>query len=666
MRLEKEGTCTPSQKLAGFNFCRFRRGRILPSLHHHHHHHQGRELDIIIIMATPTTTTTPPPKPDPRASFMTVKRSGGIRRSSVLRLDGLSNKIIDSNSTLPTDGMDRTGSFQDGYMSMSGHGGGGSLTGNSSHHNEPSASSLTGTGVGGGAYSTRLQFPAKIYGREKELKFLKNIYYQKYCESTLFADDGTATLDYRDLKSKSSTNVEGSKGKNSSDNDGDQREQRPGGGPILEDMGESIASIQALADQIESTLDRAFDESTEDDAPAENDNGSDGDGDDGEPQPSCILIGGYSGSGKTALVYSFASQINVEYSKVQKRLSQQSKQQHQQQDGKSVVSSATNESSKSTEELETNIKPCYFLTGKYENTGVVGGEPFSALLDAFGGYCDALIDEIEEAQFVVIQAEEDAADNQGREEEVSDEDQKKVDAAKKKIEELVQFQKDIKDALKEEVTLMMNFVPGLRDFLEVTTDGKRNEEEDEEDQEETTTEEGKSPVMEELSFATKKDFEFHKMAYVFKSFIKAICRASYPIILFLDDVQWIDDASLRLVSDIVKDKRIKGLLVVGCFRSNEVDDDHPVSKTLLSHHSVERLDLPDLTLEQVGRFVADTLRLEVDECYTLTETIHNKTQGNIFFAKAAMEQFQEKKALYVSMNTMVSWGGFLFCLRGCC
>ena len=600
---------------------------------------------------------------------MTVKRSGGSgRRSSVLRLDGISsNKIIDSNSTLPTEGMDRTGSFQDGgYMSMSGHGGGGSLTGNSSHQNEPSSSSLTGTGVGG-AYSTRLQFPAKIYGREKELKLLKNIYCQKFCDTAIFADDGTATLDYGDMKSKSSTtNVDSSKGKNSSDNDTDQQKApRPGTGP-LEDTGESIASIQALADQIESTLDRAFDESTDDDAPAENDTGED---DDGEPQPSCILIGGYSGSGKTALVYSFARQINVEYSKVQKRLSQQSKQQQQQQqqDGKSVVSSATNESSKSTEELETNIKPCYFLTGKYEDNGVVGAEPFSALLDAFGGYCDALIDEIEEAQFVVIQAEEDAANNKGKVV-VSDEDQKKVDAAKKKIEELIQFQKEIKDALKEEVTFMMNFVPGLRDFLEVTTDGERKEEEDEENDEEekTTTEGGKSPATEELSFSTKKEFEFHKMAYVFKSFIKAICRASYPIVLFLDDVQWMDDASLRLVSDIVKDKRIKGLLVVGCFRSNEVDDDHPVSKTLLSHHCVERLDLPDLTSEEVGRFVADTLRLEVDECYTLTETIHNKTQGNIFFAKAAMEQFQEKKALYVSMNTMVSLGVSLMCVYfGC-
>ncbi|MEH1797777.1 MAG: AAA family ATPase [Nostoc sp.] len=67
---------------------------------------------------------------------------------------------------------------------------------------------------------------------------------------------------------------------------------------------------------------------------------------------------------------------------------------------------------------------------------------------------------------------------------------------------------------------------------------------------------------------------------VFQNFIKAICQAEHPLVLFVDDLQWADSASLKLLKIILSDRSIQNLLIVAAYRDNEVDFIHPLAMTL--------------------------------------------------------------------------------------
>ncbi|MBD2774185.1 ATP-binding protein [Iningainema tapete] len=62
---------------------------------------------------------------------------------------------------------------------------------------------------------------------------------------------------------------------------------------------------------------------------------------------------------------------------------------------------------------------------------------------------------------------------------------------------------------------------------------------------------------------------------VFQKFIKAICQPEHPLVLFIDDLQWADSASLKLLKTIMSDRHIQNLLIVGAYRDNEVTVTHP-------------------------------------------------------------------------------------------
>nr|WP_198316570.1 AAA family ATPase [Cystobacter fuscus] len=127
----------------------------------------------------------------------------------------------------------------------------------------------------------------------------------------------------------------------------------------------------------------------------------------------------------------------------------------------------------------------------------------------------------------------------------------------------------------------------------------------------------------------------HRFHRVFQKFLGVFTRKEHPLALFLDDLQWADAASLRLIQHLITHPETRHLLVIGAYRDNEVSSSHPLMLTLSEIRKagavVNELVLSPLSLEHLNLLVADTLHQEPFQTHPLTRLIQEKTQGNPFF-----------------------------------
>jgi predicted ATPase/class 3 adenylate cyclase len=133
---------------------------------------------------------------------------------------------------------------------------------------------------------------------------------------------------------------------------------------------------------------------------------------------------------------------------------------------------------------------------------------------------------------------------------------------------------------------------------------------------------------------------------VFQQFISVFAQKEHPLVLFLDDLQWADTASLKLIQHLVTETSDKALLMIGAYRDNEVTSTHPLMLTLNEIQSADvkysKIILKPLSLNHVSNLLADTLYCSVNNVKTLAEVVLHKTNGNPFF----LGQFL--KTLYTS------------------
>ena len=142
---------------------------------------------------------------------------------------------------------------------------------------------------------------------------------------------------------------------------------------------------------------------------------------------------------------------------------------------------------------------------------------------------------------------------------------------------------------------------------------------------------GPQPLLPELGGIEAQN----RFNYVFLEFVKTIAAKEQPLVVFLDDLQWIEAASLRLLEALMTGSDVSNVLVIGAYRDNEVDALHPLmkcSETLRKENaSVERFTLQELTEQTVNELIADTLHRKYDETVPITHLIYSKTGGNPFF-----------------------------------
>ena len=123
---------------------------------------------------------------------------------------------------------------------------------------------------------------------------------------------------------------------------------------------------------------------------------------------------------------------------------------------------------------------------------------------------------------------------------------------------------------------------------------------------------------------------------VFRRFISVFARPEHPLALFLDDLQWLDAATLDLMEDLLTQPDVQHLMLIGAYRDNEVDPAHPLMRKLEAIRQagalVQDIVLAPLTREDLGQLIADSLHCEPERASPLAQLIHEKTAGNPFFA----------------------------------
>ncbi|MCU0541216.1 MAG: AAA family ATPase [Oscillatoriaceae cyanobacterium Prado104] len=123
---------------------------------------------------------------------------------------------------------------------------------------------------------------------------------------------------------------------------------------------------------------------------------------------------------------------------------------------------------------------------------------------------------------------------------------------------------------------------------------------------------------------------------LFQNFIKVFAKPEHPLVMFLDDLQWADSASLQLMQLLVSESETSYLLVIGAYRDNEVSPAHPLMLALdavvKAGATVNTIALEPLSLASLNDLVADTLNCVPDLAKPLTDLVAQKTKGNPFFA----------------------------------
>ena len=248
-----------------------------------------------------------------------------------------------------------------------------------------------------------------------------------------------------------------------------------------------------------------------------------------------ILIAGYSGVGKTALVHEMHKPMTE--------------------------------------------KQGYFATGKFDQ--YQHNTPYSALAQAFGEFCQYILTESEEA--------------------------------------LAQWKMRILSAIGNNGQLLIDIIPQLEIII------------------------GSQPPIPQIGGIEAQN----RFNLVFQNFFQAICKKKHPLILFIDDLQWADSASLNLLKTLITDTESHSFLIIGAYRENEVDETHPLMLTITEFKKTgitpNTLTLQNLSSTDINNLICDTLK--TDSASTLAQLVYQKTQGNAFFTHQFLHTLYENNLL---------------------
>jgi PAS domain S-box-containing protein len=177
-----------------------------------------------------------------------------------------------------------------------------------------------------------------------------------------------------------------------------------------------------------------------------------------------------------------------------------------------------------------------------------------------------------------------------------------------KEDELRRWRKAFEEALGPNARLMVDLVPELRLLI------------------------GEPPPVPDLP-ATEAQRRFQ---LVLRRFIGVFACKEHPLALFLDDLQWLDGATLDLLEDLLTQPDVSYLMVIGAYRDHEVHPTHPLARRLevlrTSGAPVHEMNLGPLTQEDVEQLLANSFRCESTLVAPLARIVYAKTAGNPFFA----------------------------------
>ncbi|MEC4984105.1 MAG: serine/threonine-protein kinase PknK, partial [Oscillatoria sp. PMC 1076.18] len=165
---------------------------------------------------------------------------------------------------------------------------------------------------------------------------------------------------------------------------------------------------------------------------------------------------------------------------------------------------------------------------------------------------------------------------------------------------------------------------------------------------------GKQPPVLELSGSAAQN----RFNLLFEKFISVLTTKEHPLVIFLDDLQWADSASLNLMKVLMGDRDRGYLLLLGAYRDHEVFPAHPLLLTLRKlaqqEAAISTITLSPLSVDRVNQLVAETLSCTLEQAQPLTELVYQKTQGNPFFTTQFLKGLYQDE-LIVFNRTLGYW-----------
>jgi serine/threonine protein kinase len=138
---------------------------------------------------------------------------------------------------------------------------------------------------------------------------------------------------------------------------------------------------------------------------------------------------------------------------------------------------------------------------------------------------------------------------------------------------------------------------------------------------------------------------------LFRQFIGVFARPEHPLALFLDDLQWLDAATLDVLEDLLTRSELQHLMLIGAYRDNEVGSGHPLMLKLdaikTAGGKVKEIALGPLAREHLGQLIADALHCEPERSAPFAQLVHEKTGGNPFFAIQFIAALADERMLTI-------------------
>jgi predicted ATPase/signal transduction histidine kinase len=193
---------------------------------------------------------------------------------------------------------------------------------------------------------------------------------------------------------------------------------------------------------------------------------------------------------------------------------------------------------------------------------------------------------------------------------------------------LHRWRQDIQNALGIQGKLIVDVIPPLRLLI------------------------GEQPAVPELPI-TEAEQRFHQ---VFRGFLRVFTKEEHPLVLFLDDLQWADAGSLKLIEDAITHPDTRHLLLIGAYRDNEVDPSHPLARALERIRKtpavVNELVLSPLAPAHLLALVAEAVHAVPAHARPLAALVHERTGGNPFFAIQFLMTIYQEQLLQLDEATL--------------
>jgi hypothetical protein len=167
---------------------------------------------------------------------------------------------------------------------------------------------------------------------------------------------------------------------------------------------------------------------------------------------------------------------------------------------------------------------------------------------------------------------------------------------------------------------------------------------------------GAQPIVPQLGPTESKN----RFNFVFKNFMRVFCQPKHPLVLFLDDLQWVDSATLKLLELVTTDKESTALFLIGAYRDNEIDPTHFLITTLdgLREQNVviNQITLKPLGFEHINQLIAESLHQNLKTISPLTNLVIRKTGGNPFFVNQFLQTLYDEDLLHFVPPTLEQKG----------